>query len=165
MPKSFVAEHFSVSLISGIEKVYPSEGYVTIFEILSSFLCVTVPKSFVGEPFAVSLIAGIKKIWMRGWREYRDFPSKFLTHCTEFFHWKTLWSFRKILLSKISMHRRRGILVLSKVFVSQDRNEKICKRTRRFSGSFLVSKKFMIKRGHITNFYRKFVVSQYRETS
>ena len=116
MPKSFVGEHFSVSLILGIEKVYPSEGYVTIFEILSSFLCVTVPKKFVGEPFAVSLIAGIKKFWMRGWREYRDFPSKFLTHCTEFFHWKTLWSFRKILSKKIFQHRMRGHLGFVKFF-------------------------------------------------
>ena len=31
MPKNFVGEPFSVSLISGIEKIYVSEGYVTIF--------------------------------------------------------------------------------------------------------------------------------------
>ena len=31
MPKNFVGEHFSVSLISGIEKYYASEGCVTIF--------------------------------------------------------------------------------------------------------------------------------------
>ena len=31
LPKKFVEEHFSVSLISGIEKFYASEGYVTIF--------------------------------------------------------------------------------------------------------------------------------------
>ena len=30
-PKNFVGEPFSVSLISGIEKFYASEGYVTIF--------------------------------------------------------------------------------------------------------------------------------------
>ena len=30
-PKSFVVEPFSPSLISGIEKFYASEGYVTIF--------------------------------------------------------------------------------------------------------------------------------------
>ena len=40
--------------------------------------------------------------------EYQDFPSKFLSHCTEIFHWRTLWRFRKILLSKIFMHRRGG---------------------------------------------------------
>ena len=37
---------------------------------------------------------------------YHDFPSKFLSHCTQIFHWRTLWCFRKILLSKIFMHSR-----------------------------------------------------------
>ena len=41
-------ESFSVSLISGIEKFYASEGYVTIFDFLSNFFCLTVPKIFVG---------------------------------------------------------------------------------------------------------------------
>ena len=31
VPKKFVGEPFRVSLISGIEKFYASEGYVTIF--------------------------------------------------------------------------------------------------------------------------------------
>ena len=31
LPKNFVGEPFSVSLIPGIEKFYASEGYVTIF--------------------------------------------------------------------------------------------------------------------------------------
>ena len=31
VPKNFVGEPFSVSLISGIEKFYASEGYITIF--------------------------------------------------------------------------------------------------------------------------------------
>ena len=31
VPKNFIGEHFGVSLISGIEKFYASEGYVTIF--------------------------------------------------------------------------------------------------------------------------------------
>ena len=31
VPKNFVGEPFSVSLISGIEKFYASEGYVTIY--------------------------------------------------------------------------------------------------------------------------------------
>ena len=31
MPKSFEGESFSVSLISGIERIYASEGYVAIF--------------------------------------------------------------------------------------------------------------------------------------
>ena len=31
LPKNLVGEPFSVSLISGIEKLYASDGYVTIF--------------------------------------------------------------------------------------------------------------------------------------
>ena len=31
---------------------------------------------------------------------------KFLSDCTKIFRWRTLWCFRKILLSKIIMHRR-----------------------------------------------------------
>ena len=38
MPKNFLGEPFSVSLISGIEKLYASEGYVTIFDFLSNLL-------------------------------------------------------------------------------------------------------------------------------
>ena len=44
-------ESFSVSLISGVEKFYAAEGYVTIFDFLSKFFCLTVPKNLVGEPF------------------------------------------------------------------------------------------------------------------
>ena len=75
-------------------------------------------KIFVRETFSVSLIAGIKKVCIRGGREYRDFPSKILSHCTEIFHWRTLWSFRKSLLWKIFLHNRRGILVFRN-FLSQ----------------------------------------------
>ena len=31
LPKNFVGEPFSASFISGIEKIYASEGYATIF--------------------------------------------------------------------------------------------------------------------------------------
>ena len=48
--KTFVGEHFSVSLISRIGNFLASEGYVTFFDFLSNFFCVTVPKNFVGEP-------------------------------------------------------------------------------------------------------------------
>ena len=52
-----------MSLISGIKKFYASEGYVTIFDFLSTFFCLTVPKNFEGEPFRVSLISGIAKFY------------------------------------------------------------------------------------------------------
>ncbi len=44
-------ESFTVSLVSGIEKIYASESYVTIFDFLSNFFCLTVPKNLVGDPF------------------------------------------------------------------------------------------------------------------
>ena len=33
MPKNFVEEPFSLSLVSGIEKIHASEGYVTILRL------------------------------------------------------------------------------------------------------------------------------------
>ena len=50
-PKIFVGESYSVSLISGIEKLHVAEGYITASDFLSKFFCLTVPKIFVGEPF------------------------------------------------------------------------------------------------------------------
>ena len=44
-------ESFSVSIISGIEKLHVAEAYVTVSDFLSKFFCVTVPKKLVGEPF------------------------------------------------------------------------------------------------------------------
>ena len=56
------------------------------------------------------------------------------------------------------MHRRgRGITVLSKIFVSQDRNEKLRKRTLLFSGNFLVSKKIYGWEGAYHVFHSKFL--------
>ena len=45
-------EPFSVSLISVMEKIFASEGYVLIFDFPSKFFCLTVPRIFVGEPFS-----------------------------------------------------------------------------------------------------------------
>ena len=58
-------ESFSVSLISGIEKFYASEGYVTIFDFLSKFFSLTVPKNLVGEPFCAVFqkISGSEKVY------------------------------------------------------------------------------------------------------
>ena len=48
VPKNFVGETVSVSLISGIERFYASEIYLTI---LCRNFFVSVLKNFVGEPF------------------------------------------------------------------------------------------------------------------
>ena len=53
-PKIFVGESYSVSLISGIEKLHVAEGYITASDFLSKFFCLTVPKNFVGEPFCAA---------------------------------------------------------------------------------------------------------------
>ena len=58
VPKNFVGEPFSVSLVSVIEKFYASEGYVTTFDFLSKVYCLTVPKISVGESFTVALNSG-----------------------------------------------------------------------------------------------------------
>ena len=47
VPKKILGEPFSVSLISGIEKVYASDCYLTIFR--RCFFCLAVPKNLAGE--------------------------------------------------------------------------------------------------------------------
>ena len=61
LPKNIVGEPFSPSLILGIEKIYASDAYVTIFR--PKILCLTVPRNFVGESVSPSLISGIEKIY------------------------------------------------------------------------------------------------------
>ena len=62
VPKNFAGQLFRVSLISGVEKFYASEGYVTIFRRI---FCLTVPKNFVGEPFCAVFqkISGSQKVY------------------------------------------------------------------------------------------------------
>ena len=103
--------------------------------------------------------------WIRG-GGYHDFPSKFLSHCTEIIHWRTLWCFRKLLSSKIFMHKRGGASLFCRNFLShRTETESFVKEPFCFPEVFWYRKKFMDKRGHITSFFRKFVVSQYRKTS
>ena len=90
VPKNFVGEPFSVSLISGIEQFYASEGYVTIF--CRNFFCLTLPKNFVGEPFCAVFqkIYGSEKgksLWIRGGGGVSTFSfENFLSHSAEKFH-------------------------------------------------------------------------------
>ena len=48
VPKIFVGESFTVALISGIEKLYASEG---CHNFQSKLFCLTVPKNFEEEHF------------------------------------------------------------------------------------------------------------------
>ena len=81
-------ESFSVSLISGSEKFYVAEGYVTIFGFQSKFFCLTVPKKFVGEPFC----AVFQKKFMdkRGGGVSGFSVEKFSSHSAE--HFRRGWN-------------------------------------------------------------------------
>ena len=62
VPKNVIGEPFSLSLISGIEKIWMTgRGLGECQDFPSKFSCLTVPKIFVGQPFRVSLIPGIEK--------------------------------------------------------------------------------------------------------
>ena len=60
VPENLVGYPFRVSLISGIEKFYASEGYVMIF--CRNFFSQSAEK-LVDEPFSVSLISGIEIVY------------------------------------------------------------------------------------------------------
>ena len=90
-------------------------------------------------------LVGKNILWIRRGGGYHDFPSKsFCLTVPKFFIGEHFGVSEKFFYRKFSCIRGgRGIPVLSKFFVSQDRNEKLCngKGTLLFSGNFLVSKK------------------------
>ena len=136
---------------SGIENFQAKEG--GSFTVLSKFFYLTGPKKLrLGTILCFrKFLVGKNILWIRGGGVSRFSVEKFLSHCTKIFHLRTLWCFRNF-LSKIFMHRRVGIAVLSKFFVSQDRSEKLCKGTLLFSRKFLVPKKNSWIRGGISRF-------------
>ena len=76
MPKNFIGQPFRVSLNSGIENFYASEGYVTISV---EVFYLTVPKTFVVEPFCAVFqknSGSEKSLWIRGRGKCTDSPSK-----------------------------------------------------------------------------------------
>ena len=89
MPKNFVGQPFSVSLISGIETFYASEGYVTIFQ---RFFCLAVPKILQGNPSVLcfrKILIGDKFIDKKG-EVSRSSVENFLSHSAEKFRRGTL---------------------------------------------------------------------------
>ena len=131
---------------SGIENFQAKEGgsFTVLSKIILSY---RTEKNSPGTHSVFQKISGREKYFMdkRGWVS-RFSVENFLSHWTEIFHWRTLRCFRKIPLSKIFMHRKGGITVLSNFF------EKLCKGTLLFSGKFLVSKKNLWIRGSISQF-------------
>ena len=80
LPKNLVREPLGVSLNSGMEFFFASEGYVTIFEFLSNSFCLTLPINFVGETFCAVFqkISGSEKVNGSERGEYQDFLSKII---------------------------------------------------------------------------------------
>ena len=80
VPKNFVEEPFSVSLISGIEKFYASESYVTISIFCRIFFVSQCRKYSQVNPSMLCFrkFPVAKKFMDKGGGgEYQDFPSKF----------------------------------------------------------------------------------------
>ena len=111
VPKNFVGETFSVSLISGIERFCASESYATIF--CRNFFCLSAEKFRRGT----FLICVSEKIWYRkkimdkrgGGREEGVSPfsvENFWSHSAKIFRGHPLQCFRKLGVSKNFMHNR-----------------------------------------------------------
>ena len=85
MPKIFLVEPFSVSLITGTEKVW-IRGGGEHQEFPSKTFCLTVPKTSVGESFTVAIISGIEKFWIRGGGGVSRFSVEkfFVSQCQKF---------------------------------------------------------------------------------
>ena len=157
MPINSVGEYFCVSKELRYRN-FSSKGGRKLHGFVEIFLNLTGPKKLrQGTNLCFrKFLVGKKISRIRGGGVSRFSVEKILSHCTKILHWRTLWCFRKILLSKIFMHRRGGITVLPKFFVSQDRNEKLCKRTLLFPRKFLVSKKIYGQKGACHDFQSKF---------
>ena len=106
MPIKFVGEPFCVWKEFWYRK-FSSKGGGGSFTVLSKFfLSHRTEKTSPGNHSVFQNIYGREKYFMDKRGGYHDFPSKFLSHCTQIFHWRTIWCFRKIFLSKVFMHRR-----------------------------------------------------------
>ena len=95
MPKFFVGKPFSVSLISGIEKVWIREGGGSYYQdSLSKTFCLRVTKTFVEEPFFAVFQKVSKSEKVCGSEAGRRVSSfsleSFLSHSDEIFRTGTL---------------------------------------------------------------------------
>ena len=149
-------ESFSVSLISGIEKVWIRGGGGGYQDFLSNIFWLTVPKNFVGEPSSVSLISGTEKVRIREGGVSRFSVEVFVSLYRSISLENTL-VFQKNSFIENFHALEGGITVLSDFFVSQDRNGKLYKATLLFSGNFLVSKKIYEQEGAYHDFQLKFL--------
>ena len=161
-PKNFVGESFSVSLTSGPEKIWIKEGGV-YQDFPSKIFCLSAENFCRGILYCCNNF-GYRKSLDKGGGGITIFR-RFLSHCIEIFHWRTLWCFRKILSSNIFMHRRWASRFCRNFLSHRTETKSFVKEPFCFPESFWYRKKFMDKRGHITISSRKFYVSQCRKLS
>ncbi len=165
VPKKFVGEPFRVSLISGIEKFYAQEGYVTIFRriflsLSTEKLCRETLLCCISENFWKR-----KSLWIRRRGKYQDFSSKFfLSHSAEKIRRGTLqgvtdFGYRKILCLGGLCHD-----FSSNFFVSQYQKTLQGNPSVLCFGKFLEAKKFMDKKeGEVSRFFFEVFLSHSAE--
>ena len=163
VPEAFVGQPFRESLISGIENFMLQ---CVMSRCFVDFVCVTVPKKAVGKPFSLSLNSGIEKVWMRGWGGEGGcpyFPSKFL--CLIVPKGFVGQPFRLSLIPGMEkFYASEGYVTIFCRICWCNSAAKIVGEPFCVFTKFLVSKKFMDKRGEeeegsITIFCRNFFVS------
>ena len=144
--KIFLGEPFNVSEIFGYRKVLCLRRGFHPF--LLKLFCLTVQK-ICGEPSNVSENFGYRKILCIRKGVHYFLLKLFLSHSAEKFRSGTLLCFKKILVSKIFMHRRGGdITVLSKKVLSHRTETKnLVREPYCFPWNFWYRKNFMGKRG------------------
>ena len=113
MPKKIIGEPFSLSLISGIEKFYASEGYITFFDFLSKFFFSNAEKVrwetiLCSRKILVSKIVRDKR---RG--KYHNFPSNFFCLTVPKIFVGNLLVFHSFRLSKNFGLEGRGSIAIS----------------------------------------------------
>ena len=106
VPINFVGEPFCVSKEFWYRK-FSSQVGGKLHAFVENFFHLRGPKKLRQGTILCfrKFLVGKNILWIRGGGGYHNFPSKFLSHCTKIFHWRTLWCFRKLLLSKIFMHK------------------------------------------------------------
>ena len=132
---------------SGIENFQANEG--GSFTVLSKFfLSHRTEKTSPGNHSVFQKISGGEKYFMDKRGGYHDFPSKFLSHCTEIFHWRTLWCFRKLLYRKFSCIRG-GHFGFVEIFLShRTETESFVKEPFCFPKVFWYRKNLWIRGGY-----------------
>ena len=139
---------------SGIEKFQAKEG--GSFTVLSKFFLPHRTKKFsTGNHSVLQKISDRKKYFMdkRGGGGVSRFSVEFLLTVPKYFIGEHFGVSEKFFYRKFSfIGGGRGITVSSKFFVSQDRNEKLCKGTLLFFRKFSGNEKNLWIRGGLSRF-------------